>query len=262
MDPRARCEVVHAFRSEHVELWRRYDQRRQEIVSPVETLNVKTRAGGAAVNERLGPTEAYLFHGTNPSSSMSILQSGFSLSHTGKSAGSMYGSGLYLAECSSKSDEYTRDDGGNAFPGLRAFLVCRCAVGRAHVVHKAGDHVLDAKATGYDCVLGDRESVVGTYREFIFSDERQVWPEFAVIYKRVYDQSKVPQEMQQRTSGTTGRNWQAGTPEKWKFDRGVSPRVFRGRFRGNFRGSFRGTFRGQSEESPQGHSEIYYRGGF
>ena len=29
-----------------------------------------------------------------------------------------------MAECSSKSDEYGRDDGGNTYPSLHAMLVC------------------------------------------------------------------------------------------------------------------------------------------
>ena len=31
---------------------------------------------------------------------------------------------VYMAECSSKSDEYGRDDGGNTYPSLHAMLVC------------------------------------------------------------------------------------------------------------------------------------------
>ncbi len=31
---------------------------------------------------------------------------------------------IYMAECSSKSDEYGRDDGGNTYPSLHAMLVC------------------------------------------------------------------------------------------------------------------------------------------
>lgn len=30
---------------------------------------------------------------------------------------------IYMAECSSKSDEYGRDDGGNTYPSLHAMLV-------------------------------------------------------------------------------------------------------------------------------------------
>merc|ERR1712166_1586392 len=139
--------------------------------------------------------EAYLYHGTNPSSSMSILKSGFSLDHAGKSTGTMFGYGVYLAECSSKSDEYATDDGGGTYPGLRALLVCRCLVGNALVETEPGDYSSAAKDGGFDCVVGDRESKVGTYRELIFHDESQLFPEFTVIYRRQYESDKVAKFM-------------------------------------------------------------------
>merc|ERR1719162_249357 len=101
---------------------------------------------GQAVNGRLKDGEALLAHGTNPSSAMAILKSGFSLAAAGKATGTMFGYGIYLAECVSKSDEYARDDNGGTYPGLMAMLVCRSLVGKAHVVEDAGDHIPDAKA--------------------------------------------------------------------------------------------------------------------
>lgn len=204
-----RLEVVHAFRSEHAELYRRFTERRSEYThSPDGSFHVKTQRSGKFINDRLGAGESLLFHGTNPSSAMGILKTGFALDHAGKSTGTMLGYGVYLAECSSKSDEYARDDGGGTYPGLMALLVCRCLVGKPYIVHEAGDHVTGAKKAGSDCVVGDRESKVGTYREFVMFDERQVLPEYAVIYRRQYDKSKVPTSMHQAVRGTTGKNWQ------------------------------------------------------
>merc|ERR1719218_263151 len=143
---------------------------------------VKTWEPAPMLCSRLQKGDAYLFHGTNPSSAMSILKTGFILDHAGSSRGTMFGNGIYTAECSSKSDEYGKDDGGNTYPGLRAMLVCRCFVGQAHVVQDPGDHVSAAKAMGAHCVVGDREAKVGTYKEFIFFDEAQVYPEYTIIY--------------------------------------------------------------------------------
>merc|ERR1711920_1192410 len=122
----------------------------------------------------------------------------------------MYGNGVYMAECASKADEYGRDDGGNTYPGLLALLVCRCFVGVPYIVDKAGDHVNAAKGHRhhFDCVLGDRESAVGTYREFVFFNEQQVYPEYAIIYRRQWLADRVPEPMRCKTSGTTGRFWQ------------------------------------------------------
>mmetsp|Transcript_11590 Transcript_11590/g.18401 ORF Transcript_11590/g.18401 Transcript_11590/m.18401 type:complete len:204 (+) Transcript_11590:218-829(+) len=146
---------------------------------------------------------------------MGILKTGFSLSAAGKATGTMFGYGIYLAECVSKCDEYARDDNGGTYPQLMALLVCRCLVGKPYVTEEAGDHINAAKSQGCDCVIGDREKKVGTYREFIFFDQRQVLPEYAVIYKRVYDPSKVPEHMRQQAKGTTGRNWQMKTQKGW-----------------------------------------------
>merc|ERR1712178_448144 len=104
-------------------------------------------------------------------------------------------------------------------------LVCRCFVGHPLVIDAAGDHTTKAKELGYDCVCGDRESKVHTYREFIFFDEAQIYPEFTVIYRRQYDPALVPYDwMQARTTGTTGRFWQMKPGEKSSW-RNVPPEV-------------------------------------
>lgn len=209
-----RLEVVHVFRSEHAELYRRYHERRAGW-SGGTPCRCKTHETGKLLNDRLEDGEALLAHGTNPSSAMGILKTGFSLNAAGKSTGTMFGYGIYLAECVSKSDEYARDDNGGTYPGLMAILICRAFVGKPKVVHEAGDHIAEAKAEGADCVCGDREAKVGTYREFIFFDDRQVLPEYAVIYKRQYDAEKVPAEMRQTVKGTTGKNWQLRLDKGW-----------------------------------------------
>mmetsp|Transcript_13532 Transcript_13532/g.30784 ORF Transcript_13532/g.30784 Transcript_13532/m.30784 type:complete len:840 (+) Transcript_13532:149-2668(+) len=217
-----RLEVVHMFRSEHSEMYRRFMERRASYKggTPVKAKTLQPRQGKSlesnALNRRLQPGEALLFHGTNPSSAMGIMKKGFVLSHAGKATGTMFGYGIYLAECCSKSDEYARDDGGGTYPGLMAMLVCRTLIGNPYVVQESGDAVETAKSSGCDCVLGDRESKVGTYREFVLFDERQVFPEYTVIYKRVYDQREVPEEMRQAAKGTTGRNWQVRTEKGWE----------------------------------------------
>mmetsp|Transcript_42994 Transcript_42994/g.98785 ORF Transcript_42994/g.98785 Transcript_42994/m.98785 type:complete len:916 (+) Transcript_42994:56-2803(+) len=212
-----RLEVVHMFRSEHSELYRRFADRRGRYSGGAPSVQVKTaQVGSSLLNSRLGEAEALLFHGTNPSSAMGILKTGFVLRNAGKSTGTMFGNGIYLAECVSKSDEYARDDKGGTYPGLMAMLVCRCFVGKPYIVTESGDAVEKAKAAGADCVLGDRESKVGTYREFIFFDERQVLPEYTVIYKREYSQESVPKHMIKDATGTTGRMWQVQLEKAWK----------------------------------------------
>jgi hypothetical protein len=203
-------DLVTAFRSEHAPLYKRFvDGRGGEKAAPDSPFQVKTASIKTMVTRRLAKGDAYLFHGTNPSSAMSILKTGFVLDHAGSATGTMYGTGVYTAECASKSDEYAQDDGGNTYPSLNALLVCRCYVGRPHVVDSAGDRCREARDEGFDCVCGDRETKAGTYREFVFFDEAKVYPEYVVIYRRQYASSKAPRALQGlTTTGTTGRFWQ------------------------------------------------------
>jgi len=213
-----RLELEAAFRSEHRALWYKYQDRRER--DPVEDGQVylpKTSNIVTCLIDRLEDGDGYLYHGTNPSSAMSILKTGFVLDHAGSATGTMFGAGVYQAECSSKSDEYGRDDGGNTYPSLCALLICRCFIGKPYVVESAGDHVETARNNGYDCVVGDREKAAKTYKEYVFFEEASVYPEFAVIYRRQYDKNQIPPELEHlkcKTSGTTGRFWQM-KPDKY-----------------------------------------------
>jgi len=118
-----------------------------------------------------------------------ITTEDFRLNLSGSNAGTLLGRGIYLAECVSKSDEYTKDEGG-----LRTILVCRATLGRvlytdayrpdASFLEQGCGHQ-QAPGTGqYDCVLGDREKCSRTYREFVVFDDDLVYPEFIVKYRR------------------------------------------------------------------------------
>merc|ERR1719210_3303334 len=103
---------------------------------------------------------------------MGIRSKGFSLTKAGSNAGSMYGPGIYLAENSSKSDEYARDDQDGLYQGLYCLLLCRACLGEVLQMTNGGtavhSMVMEALKSGtYDSVLGDRASAVGTYREFV-----------------------------------------------------------------------------------------------
>ena len=43
----------------------------------------------------------------------------------------------------------------------------------------------------YDSVLGDRVSAVGTYKEFVFYEEQAIYPEYLVLYNRLYSEKDV-----------------------------------------------------------------------
>ena len=133
--------------------------------------------------------EALLFHGTSKAAAEAILREDFRLSKAGSNAGTLFGRGIYLAECVSKSDEYTEE-----VAGVRTILVCRATLGRVLYTDAQRPHVgfledlcgyKQAPGKGqYDSVLGDREKCSGTYREFIVYDDDFLYPEFIVKYRR------------------------------------------------------------------------------
>lgn len=86
----------------------------------------------------------------------------------------------------SKSDEYAKE-GSGVYVGLCAVLLCRCAMGEVLTVSHAGDMQERLRDGGYDSLCGDRLAAVGTYREMVFFNEEAVYPEFIVIYTRVFE---------------------------------------------------------------------------
>lgn len=189
-----RFVVVSALRSEHPALWDKYAQRRQVVLSFAESLSSlpgfeqpKTMAASPDLLARCkeaGEVECYLLHGTNPTSAMAILGTSFKVNLAGKTAGTMFGPGVYLAESSSKADEYAKDDSGGVYDGLFAVLVCRAVLGRPFITETAGDYSEKVVSGDFDVVIGDREKAVGTFREFIFFHEASIYPEYAVFYRR------------------------------------------------------------------------------
>merc|ERR1719235_1905260 len=133
--------------------------------------------------------EVVLWHGTSPQAAAAIAKGGFNLSFSGINAGSMYGHGVYLAECASKSDEYAKADADGLFPGYYCLLLCRVVLGEFLTMGPGGPAVhpiIDASLESgkFESVLGDREAAVGTYREFMVYAEPQVYPEYIVMYNR------------------------------------------------------------------------------
>lgn len=201
-----RFVVVSALRSEHPGLWDKFAEKRNKVAtdikkrSTVEIVEPKTMKACSAFQERcthprLGnPTnEAYLFHGSNPTSAISILSTSFKVDFAGAAVGTMFGPGVYLAESSAKSDEYARDENtGGAYDGLFAVLLCRVVVGSSYVVEKPGDYTEKCTSGEFDSVVGDREKAVGTFREFIVFDEASIYPEYVAFYRREYKDGPPP----------------------------------------------------------------------
>ncbi|OLP89094.1 Poly(ADP-ribose) polymerase pme-5 [Symbiodinium microadriaticum] len=192
-----RFVAVQCIRSEHPAIWDRFAERRQLLSragGSEDFILPKTMAASAGLAQRCvevsrgNPSnEAYLLHGTNPTSAVAILSNSFTVDFAGKSAGTMFGPGIYLAESSTKADEYAQDDATGDYAGLYAVLVCRALLGKPYVTQEPGDFREQVLSGEFGHVLGDREKAVGTFREFIFFHAAAVYPEYAVFYRREKD---------------------------------------------------------------------------
>ncbi|CAK9041728.1 unnamed protein product [Durusdinium trenchii] len=182
------CRVANVLRVENHRSYARYltykDALRLKRSGPCTPFPLRTSNRINLLDDDVN--ESYLFHGTNPESAQCIARDFFRMERAGSSAGSMFGPGIYLAENASKSDEYAKE-GSGVYLGLCATLLCRCAVGQVLTVPEARDTREAVRAGGFDSVCGDRLKAVGTFREMVFFQEEAVYPEFIVIYTRVFE---------------------------------------------------------------------------
>jgi hypothetical protein len=186
-------------RVENSELWRKYQIARAAIKAkrPHRCTSIQTRSPILTmqkkheiltdVDDRVN--EVYLWHGTSPMAAASIAKTGFNVNMAGSNVGTMYGNGVYLAECCSKSDEYAKADHEGLYPDWYCLLLCRVVLGEFLTMGAGGEKVhstiyTSLESGAFESVVGDREAAVGKYREFIVYTGAQVYPEYIAMYKR------------------------------------------------------------------------------
>lgn len=189
-------KLVTARRNENSKLWRKYTvakakmKKEREDLAPDEeykiyddVLTTRTWESFDADALEQDINEWYLFHGTSASAATNICSSDFKMRLAGSATGTLYGRGSYLAESITKADEYAREE-----DGMFTVLLCRVLGGRVcYCDERTPDpEQLTKNCTegDYDCVLGDRKKVAGTYREFIIFDNENVYPEYVLQYTR------------------------------------------------------------------------------
>lgn len=188
-------KVSRAFRFENGKSWQEFSIRRAELLrdardSPMQPYEVLTGKAWTNYARNFGIEELahmcnewMLFHGTSPAAALAISRSDFRIDLAGGSTGTLYGRGTYLAESFTKADEYSKSAGGEY-----AMLIVRTLGGHVRycdeVQPDAEDLTQSCIEGPYDCVLGDRQKCRGTYREFIFFDTENLYPEYILIYQR------------------------------------------------------------------------------
>ncbi|CAJ1330353.1 unnamed protein product [Effrenium voratum] len=132
------------------------------------------------------PLECYLWHGTGPKEATSIARQGFDLRQAGTGRGSLFGRGLYFAESCLKADEYAKPNADMLFP----LILCRVTLGNVNYcdaedpLGEALRRSCRASTDFFHSVLGDREKLRQTFREFVVFEDHQVFPEYVVWYRR------------------------------------------------------------------------------
>eukprot|EP00930_Biecheleria_cincta_P069444 TRINITY_DN5718_c0_g1_i1.p1 TRINITY_DN5718_c0_g1~~TRINITY_DN5718_c0_g1_i1.p1 ORF type:complete len:624 (-),score=58.48 TRINITY_DN5718_c0_g1_i1:234-2105(-) len=203
-------QLIRAERNRNPPLWQTYATTRSAIKQEVMTSSLpREKYSPLSVRdipneEPLDPSvnEWRLMHGTNVDACRAICGSNFRLKLAGtgatwKDAGAdkgtpLYGYGVYLAESSTKADEYAESITGGLpiDEGCYAMLVCRVTGGLCRLVdtnefdpNELRRDVLDGP---YHSVFGDRVVKLGKpFREIVVHDNNQVFPEFILYYKRL-----------------------------------------------------------------------------
>lgn len=143
--------------------------------------------------------EVYLLHGTSLPNAKRIARSGYELKLAGTKTGTMLGPGVYLADSSTKADEYTAGD----IVAKRCFVVFKAVLGRPLLMHKTpefqelktelGQSSLEEareiiKKKSCNSLLRDgEESYNGsrpTFKEYVIFYSESIVPEFIVHYRR------------------------------------------------------------------------------
>jgi len=194
--------VLKVWRVEDSGMWEAYTETRRRIRDSrggcASAMMGSVRSEAALprhVRRRCDPglNEVYLFHGSHPRAVTSIAEDGFDLDLSGSSTSAAYGRGAYFSECSSKADEYSKDQEDGYYKGYYAMLLCRVILGKVQVLAEFDTEACSRLGEGqaFDSTLGDREAVANTYREFVVPSAAQIYPEYAIIYERMYRRPRV-----------------------------------------------------------------------
>ncbi|CAH1787704.1 unnamed protein product [Owenia fusiformis] len=142
--------------------------------------------------------ECFLFHGAKPESVDGIVSQGPDSRLT---VNSMMGNGVYMAESSTKADQYA-DPKDQRSGGEKKMFLMRAQLGNIHVANevyafrrppcveygKGCNNKICSAHTPCDSVLAvKRPGGAGRllFREFIVYDNSQVYPEFLITYERI-----------------------------------------------------------------------------
>ncbi|CAJ1439401.1 unnamed protein product, partial [Effrenium voratum] len=103
-----------------------------------------------------------------------------------------------------------------------AMIVCRALLGKVRYSDEEKPSADDIQRTclgkdpAYDCVLGDRRKIHGTFREFVLYHDDQVYPEFIVVYQRVFFHERFQEIFEHMVERCRQRQFHGPTQEEEK----------------------------------------------
>lgn len=213
-----------ALRSENYKDWCDYYMKRHRVQSvstqegfvqfEVKTSEAKRVCARHQLEDQnhYGCNEWLLFHGTSRDAAEAICSAGFTMARAGSNTGSLYGKGTYFAESITKADEYARENAD----GVCCALVCRVVGGRVLYNNEATPDASKLQevvmSRAYDTLLGDRETTRNTFREFVVFDVDQVYVEYVLFYRRIFDEGLEPKRIDSRADSLAGAADSAVTP--------------------------------------------------
>jgi len=161
----------------------------EELTRRSEELMVKTHQFGLPLLKS-DCCESWLFHGTSATSADAIARNGFDKSKIAgvQRHGTLFGAGIYFSECSAKADLYGVETITDTGKQVFCMLLCRVALGSfktSQDLRPDKEGLQKCVENGqFDSVLGDRERLQRSYREFVVQNPSAVYPEFIIKYER------------------------------------------------------------------------------
>ena len=154
-----------------------------EYMDPVQEWTAVEGKSAALVEE-----EVLLYHGTAYENIDGIvaeyLKAGSKEDRANRRAGWMFGKAVYLAEDSTKADEYANDGDEE---DDHFMIICRAYTGRVLKESEPGNYDETIQKEDHDCVVAQR-----MFKEFVFYDERKVLPWWVVKYKIRTMDNRIP----------------------------------------------------------------------
>jgi len=209
-DPRrslipSHIELLSGARIQSWQSWADFQAKQEEIQEALKGMEERSELATTSVSdlktsgylqEFLSPLDkdtnsVWLFHGITADAAELVGTTEFDIDKAGPSIGNLYGRGVYFSEYWNSADEGLSALDADELESMHALLVCRVILGS---VFKDSTELPDMSRIVAECVEGSCHSVLGdrtrlrpgSSREFVVYNKDQVYPEFMLLYRRVY----------------------------------------------------------------------------